>query len=199
MRRWDRIFVSLLPLFILFAHETQGRVILCDETLGKEITSTYEERYPFYGKIFSSVAYFNFRSLRILYEVDFVMNGLLSLYSRDDLPGPNENITADDSTHLFDPESEEEKYHPFPKLMLADLQTETFEQATLAAQNAEVDFVILAIDEASYTWKEMFQWWWTRRIPRIDPNKYISTSRTEPPYYLAISSLDGKCKLQQTL
>ncbi|CAJ1935229.1 unnamed protein product [Cylindrotheca closterium] len=195
MKTWDRIPVSgLLPLLytaVLLASNVgvvDGRVILCDQTLGKEVVSTYEDKYPFYGKIFSSVAFFDFRELRILYEVDFVMNGLLKLYNSKFLPsidGPEEVMP------VFNPEEAESLYHPFPKLMLADLETESFDQIDAAARNVGVDFVILTLDDTNYTWQEKFKWWWLRELPKVPAHKYFATANSLPPYYLAMSSLDG--------
>jgi hypothetical protein len=120
------------------------------------------------------------------------MKGHLSLYSRDDLP-LNDNST-DDFLYPYNPEEVESLYHPFPTLMLADLETETFEEITAVAKRNEIDFVILAINEATYTWQERFRWWWLKEIPRIPSRKYLASSRTDPPYYLAVSSIDGQCK-----
>jgi hypothetical protein len=190
MKRWDRVATALLP-FILLSFDAEGRVILCDETLGKEVISSYEVRYPFYGNIFPSVAYFDFREIRILYEVDFVMNGLLKLFSRDFLP---EDDTITDDAIPFDPEDAQSLYHPFPKLMLSDLETDSFEDIEAAARSADIDFVILALDDTHYTWREKFRWWWLREIPRVPKHKYVARANSAPPYYLSINSLDGECK-----
>lgn len=198
MRRWDRIASTLL-LFVLLSlrdSKTDARVILCDESLGKEVTSDYEDRYPFFGDIFPSVAYFDFREIRILYEVDFVMNGLLKLFSSQFLPDDDGEFT-DDVTPM-DPEDTQNLYHPFPKLMLGDLESDSFEDIAAAARSEEIDFVILTLDDAHYTWKEKLRWWWLRQIPGVATHKYVASANSEPPYFLAISSLDGNCKFMIT-
>lgn len=193
MRRWHRIF-SALTLSCIAATNVvvvDGRVILCDQTLGKEITSAYENKYPFFGIIFPSVAYFDFRELKILYEVDFVMNGLLKLYSNNMLPSED---GASEISPSFNPEEAESLYHPFPSLLLASLEKDSFDDIYNAAKNIGADFVILSLDDTNYTWQEKFKWWWLREIPNVPANKYFATTNSLPPYFLAVNSLDGNCK-----
>ena len=193
MRRCCRIVSALLLSSLAADIFVDGRVILCDQTLGREIVATYEHRYPFYGRILNSVAYFDFRELRILYEVDFVMSGLMKLYKKEFLPPLDDGREEDEVMPEYNPEEAESLYHPFPKLMLADLGKETFDQIETAARNIGVDFVILTLDDRNYTWQEKFLWWWLREIPRVPANKYFATANSLPPYYLAIDSFEGSC------
>eukprot|EP00980_Cylindrotheca_fusiformis_P004578 scaffold981_cov119-Cylindrotheca_fusiformis.AAC.2 len=188
MRFRNNVATALLPLLCL-AWEAKARVILCDTTLGKEIVDDYEDRYPFYGDIFASAAYFDFQEIRILYEVDYVMNGQLKLFSSEyDAAG------GDDNSSLLpdNPEDAENLYHPYPKLMLGDLENDSFDDIAAAAKNEEIDFVILSLDDKHYTWKEQLRWWWLREIPRVPVHKYVARPNSEPPYFIAINSVDGK-------
>ena len=195
MRKWNVLF---LFSFILLSYnkEIHARVILCDENLSDEITARYNENYAIYGMLFPSVAFFKFRDLKILYEVDIVMNGLLSLYSTEFLDEEYYSTVDDDNDmQIFDPESNDESYyHAFPKLMLANLETASFDDIKHAAKNTRTDFVILILNDNNYTWKERWNWWLFQEIPRIPSRDYIATKDSDPPYFLTVSQLDGQCK-----
>ena len=193
MRKWSVLY---LLSFILLSSNTESRVILCDENLSDEITARYNENYAIYGTLFPSVAFFKFHDLKILYEVDIVMNGLLSLYSSEFLDDEYYGTVNDDNDiQIYDPESNDESYyHAYPKLMLANLETTSFDDIMHAANNTRTDFVILILNDDNYTWKERWNWWLFQEIPRIPTSKYIATDGSDPPYFLTVSQHDGQCK-----
>lgn len=189
--------IITLIFFFLSLWESEARVIVCDASLNSEITSSPEKFL--YGTIFPSVAYFKFRELKIIYNVNLVMNGLLSLYSSKFLDvGYNDDGNDDgneDDISFYNPESDDGgSYHPFPKLMLGNLGTTSFEDIKKVAKNTRQDFVILVLSEDEYSWKERFSWWWFQKVPRIPNQEYLATENSDPPYFLAVSQLDGQCK-----